>query len=331
MAEISLFYDGVLTEDGTWDREYSSSDWALFFSNIYSNGVMMTVGNALRVTASESPGMRVVIKDGASNIKGYQYINTSDYAIPIDVASATQDRIDSIVVRHDLSTRQSYVAYKKGNTTVERTEDIYELQLATINVPRNSIAITADLINDKRPDNAVCGYSSPYEPVLVSGLEAAYENMLQKAFDEFILIADSKTDEMNQSITDMTVIFDNWLKNLRDQLSKDQATNLQNQINKLTSNNELVTIEHGLQGFPMVTGLYWEYGAGLVGAETEPTGAGGSFVETLTLQIEYTSRNKLTVKVPADFVMVNPSITKLANNRFRLISGYKAIELKLEV
>ena len=51
LAELSLFYDAVLQDDGTYDRAYTSADWAKYFENIFRNGVMMSVGEALRVTA----------------------------------------------------------------------------------------------------------------------------------------------------------------------------------------------------------------------------------------------------------------------------------------
>lgn len=113
MAELSLFYDGVLQDNGKYDRAYTSADWAKYFENIFRNGVMMSVGEALRVAAADSVGMRVVVKAGSASLKGYQYINTTAFALPIEVASSTQDRIDSIVVRHDLNARRSYVAVKK--------------------------------------------------------------------------------------------------------------------------------------------------------------------------------------------------------------------------
>ena len=60
LAELSLFYDAVLQDDGTYDRAYTSADWAKYFENIFRNGVMMSVGEALRVTAADSVGMKFV-------------------------------------------------------------------------------------------------------------------------------------------------------------------------------------------------------------------------------------------------------------------------------
>ncbi|MEA1130429.1 hypothetical protein U8M77_27485, partial [Klebsiella pneumoniae] len=94
----------------------------------------------------------------------------------------------------------SYIAVKKGNVTVERTPDVFEIQLATVKVPRNSTAITADLITDKRPDEKVCGYSTPFENVSVSGIEKQYEEMLKQVFKHFTILADEKNRKMEQSL-----------------------------------------------------------------------------------------------------------------------------------
>ncbi len=102
-----------MQDDGTYDRAYTSADWAKYFENIFRNGVMMSVGEALRVTAADSVGMRIVVKSRFSKLKRLSYINTSAFAVPIDVASSTQDRTDSIVVRHDMNANK-LVAVKKA-------------------------------------------------------------------------------------------------------------------------------------------------------------------------------------------------------------------------
>lgn len=328
MAELSLFYDAVLQDDGTYDRAYTSADWAKYFENIFRNGVMMSVGEALRVTAADSVGMRVVVKAGSASLKGYQYINTSAFAVPIEVASPTQDRTDSIVVRHDMNARQAYVAVKKGNVTVERTPDVFEIQLATVRVPRNSTAITADLIADKRPDEKVCGYSTPFENVSVSGMEKQYEEMLKQVFNQFTNSADEKNREMTQSLNDMSDIFNGWLKNLKNELDENQVTNLQNQINELKPTYELGTIIYKLSYFPVIHALTWDYGAGVMPVG-EAYGAGGGNLFSIPVEAEYISENKLKVKIPATHTMVSPKYIKVDEQHHRFISGRKTIEIVL--
>jgi hypothetical protein len=350
LAELSLFYDAVLQDDGTYDRAYTSADWAKYFENIFRNGVMMSVGEALRVTAADSVGMRVVVKAGSASLKGYQYINTSAFAVPIDVASSTQDRTDSIVVRHDLNARQAYVAVKKGNVSVERSTEVYEIQLATVKVPRNSSGISADLITDKRPDAKVCGYSTPFANVSVSGLEAQYEAMLKKIvetnktsyekilndFKNYVAKAqtdmDSNIEEIirtgNGKVNAFDVLIHEWFAALKNELDANQASNLQNQINEMKATEELPAVGHSLRGYPKVQVLYWEYGIGLAGLANEPTGLGGSNVKKIPHSVEYLDLFSFKVKVPMNFKLVNPTVTKIDNRTIRFIEAYKVIEIR---
>ena len=112
-------------------------------------------------------------------------------------------------------------------------------------------------------------------------------------------------------------------------LDKNQAANLQNQIDKLTATIDLGTINHKLGGFPSVRALSWDYGAGVVPVGQETTGAGGGHPQTLSINIEYLSRNSLKVKVPVDFGLVNPKYQKLDEYHHRFISGIKTIEVIL--
>ena len=317
MAELSLFYDAVLQDDGTYDRAYTSADWAKYFENIFRNGVMMSVGEALRVTAADSVGMRIVVKAGSASLKGYQYINTSAFAVPIDVASSTQDRTDSIVVRHDLNARQAYVAVKKGNVSVERSTEVYEIQLATVKVPRNSSAITADLITDKRSDAKVCGYSTPFANVSVSGLEAQYEAMLKK-------IVETNKASYEKILND----FKNYVAKAQTDMDSNIEEIIRTGINEMKATEDLPAIEHNLLGYPNVQVLYWEYGIGLSGLANEPTGLGGSNVKKIPHSVEYLDLFSFKVKVPMNFKMVNPTVTKIDNRTIRFIEAYKVIEIR---
>lgn len=162
------------------DRIYDDGDFAKFYANLFSTGVSLTTLNSLQVIAGS--GMQIVVKTGAANIEGRSYLNSADLPLAIGVASSTQDRTDSVVVRMDKSLRVISIVVKKGDVTVARTADLYELQLAQIKVPKNSSSITSSNIMDKRADEKVCGYSSPFQKVNVSGLENQYKDLLEKFF-----------------------------------------------------------------------------------------------------------------------------------------------------
>ncbi|MFK4936053.1 pyocin knob domain-containing protein [Lactococcus garvieae] len=193
------------------DRMYSDNDFAEFYSHLFTNGVFMTIGSGLKIRESASLGMRVRVGSGALVINGRHYLNTEESEMQIPVASPLQDRVDSIVVKLDLSNRTMQIAYKQSDITVVRTDTIYEMQIAKIAVARNTTQIINANITDTRGDSKVCGYSSPYQKVDVGNLLDQFESEL----------------DQNKNI------FEAWFQNLKDQLDDNQAANLQNQIDAI--------------------------------------------------------------------------------------------------
>ncbi|MFK4967750.1 pyocin knob domain-containing protein [Lactococcus garvieae] len=193
------------------DRMYSDTDFAEFYSHLFTNGIFMTIGSGLKIRESASLGMRVRVGSGALVINGRHYLNTEESEMQIPVASALQDRVDSIVVKLDLSNRTMQIAYKQSDITVVRTDTIYEMQIAKIAVARNTTQIINANITDTRGDSKVCGYSSPYQKVDVGNLLDQFESELSQ----------------NKNV------FEAWFQNLKDQLDDNQAANLQNQIDAI--------------------------------------------------------------------------------------------------
>lgn len=317
--------------DVNGDREYSDDDFSQFYDHLFTNGVFLTVGNALQVTTASSASMNIIVKNGAAIINGRQYFNSADLAIEVPVASSTQNRVDSVVLRMDITARQITLAYKQASVSVERTSEIWELQLATINVPANSVGVSGSQITDKRSDKSVCGYSSPYEKVSVSGLEQQYQAMLQQIFNEFVSYANDNQLDLEQLLTDQQATFQNWLSNLQNQLDENQAGNLQNQIDRLTANNEAIEIEHDLGRYPNVQVLYWEYGLGTVPLEEQPEGISwdGTSPETIDFKVYHDSSKSVRIHVPINYAMTNPVVTELAENKYLLVDGIKSLQIDL--
>lgn len=317
-------YFPMLSIDG--DRAYSDKDFAEYYKMLFQDGVAIAAGDALKIKESASGGMRVVLSGGMAIMQGFQYINTDDLTVTVPVASTTQDRTDSVVIRHDTNAREIFVAVKKGDVTVERTDLVWELQLATIIVPRNAVNIPAEYITDKRADETVCGYSSPFENVNVSGLEDQYNALLETAYSNFV---DNSTASLDASQSQ----FQAWFNNLQNQLTANQATNLQNQIDNIKAENELITIDHNLGIYPRIECLYWEYGLGTVPLEEQPLGISwdGTAPETVNIvsvKAEYPDSNTVVVSVPLNRVLNSPTITQI-ENKWLLQEGHKSIQIML--
>ena len=320
------------------DRLYDDGDFARFFAGLFSNGVSLTTADGLKVGTNPTGGMRVQVQAGAAFTDGRAYFNSTSLALPIDVASSTQDRTDSVVLQMNTGQREIKLLVKKGSVQVNRTDDTFELQLATILVPRNSSNITADLITDKRADETVCGYSTPFEKVSVSGMEEQYRAMLQLILDKMNAYADSSKEQFE---ADMQAILDKgqtqldgqataWqdlLNTIVNQLTDNQAINLQNQISKLTADKQVFAINHGLKAYPQVMVTAWNGGLGTVGIG-EPNWT-GSVPETIPVKIGYPSWNEIQVSVPVDYQMIEPVITETEPMSWLLAEGMKSMRIKI--
>ncbi len=325
-----------LSIDG--DRMYDDSDFSRFFEGLFSYGVSLTTANALKVTASPNGGMKVQVDSGYS-FTGKVFLNSSAKALSIDVASSTQDRTDSIVVRMDKSVRDVFLAVKKNDTTVTRTSDVYELQLATIRVPRNVSSITGDLITDKRADEKVCGYSSPFQKVNVSGLEDQYTALLKAIIDKMNQYTEDEKVKFeadmqailtkgNEYIQQAQADWQTFLESISQSMEGDVALNLQKQITSLTPDQLLFTKNDLPFDYPMVEVLALINGFGIT-----PLGEEnwlGDIPETIPNKIGYPTKNAITVKVPTDWKMSAPKISEVSPFVYLLNEGNKSVQIKIK-
>lgn len=216
MAYHSGFFDAVDQGGGNYDRVYSASDFAHYFSLFVGDGVFLKPSTSLQVTAKASPGMAVTVNPGSGWIKGYYLtIPTGESeTLTIPTAHASLPRIDSVIMGLDFTNRQIRLYVKSGTAaaspspaTLTRTSSLHELELAQVTVAAGVISVTQANIKDMRYDVNRCG--------LVKGLidqidATAFFNQYQAQFNT-------------------------WFEDLQQQLSGDVAANLQLQINEINS------------------------------------------------------------------------------------------------
>ena len=297
-------------QDIAGDRLYSDVEFAKYYAQLFQNGVIATIGNGLQVKQAATPGMSVLVSAGACVINGRQMINDADHSIVISAAGSVSDRYDSVVAQLNMPNRIVTIAYKKGSTAVQRDANIYELQLATIKVAKNVGVIVAADITDKRGSATVCGYSTPYEKVNLTDIEAQFSALWNTAYDTASAQMDTDTATLQTMLTSQQSLFNAWFADLQDTLATNVEANLQAQIDALDASTLLTTIMHNLNEYPHVRALAWDYGIGLTGLGDEPVGLfGGSNVVTVPCAVEYTSKQALKVSIPIGYAMVTPVIT----------------------
>lgn len=220
MAERYSFFNAEVDTSGNYDRTYLAEDIASYFASFVGNGVYANSADNLKIVPSDA--MTVAVKAGKGWIKGYYYENDSDLAFLLDNADGAKGRIDSVVLRLDLTNRYLRVFVKKGALatnpvapTLTRNADVYELQLATISVPAGATAIAEAQITDTRFNSAVCG-------VVAGVIEQIDATNLFSQYDD---------------------AFNTWFEGAKGILNSDTAIQLSNRID--TVDNEIQKIVDG--------------------------------------------------------------------------------------
>lgn len=209
MAQKYGFFNSVNN-----DRVYDAADVAGFLSKFFTNGIF---NNSLAVSSNDN--MTVSVATGSANINGYGYENTESLTLDIEEADSTLNRIDSVIVRLDLTNRQITTMILQGSyattpsqPSIVRSGTIYDLRIANISVPAGATRITTSQITDTR-FGSDCG------------------NVTQT-----VLSLDT-----SEIFAQYNAWFNEWFANLQDQLDDNQAGHLQNEIDDIRMSLGLYT------------------------------------------------------------------------------------------
>ena len=206
MAERYSLFNAEVDTSGNYDRTYLAEDIASYFASFVGNGVYANSADNLKIVPSDA--MTIAVKAGKGWINGYYYENDSDLEFLLDNADGAKGRIDSVVLRLDLTNRYLRVFVKKGALatnpvapTLARNADVYELQLATISVPAGATAIAEAQITDTRFNSAVCGVvAGVIEQIDATNLFSQYDDAFNTWFEgaKGILNSDTATQLSNR-------------------------------------------------------------------------------------------------------------------------------------
>lgn len=214
MSYTSGFFDAVDLGGGDYDREYSAAVFAHYFSLLVKNGVFPDPSTGMQVKASSSPDMHVSVQPGSGWVNGY-YITVPENgpeALTVPTANPSLSRIDSVIMGLNYVEREIQLYIKSGAVSaspsavsLQRDNDLYEMELAQITVAAGVASISQANITDMRQNTSRCGIvKGTIDQIDTTDLFAQYDDAFQT-----------------------------WFADIKAQLSGDVATNLQNQINTL--------------------------------------------------------------------------------------------------
>lgn len=205
------------------DRKYNAIQHSSIFDGIILDGIFMTVGDAMKVTASNPASMTLLIGEGRAWFNHTWSLNDAPYLITIDAAEAILDRIDAVVLEINANTSARTNTFKiiKGTPasspskpTLAKGELLNQYPLAYIRVPKGATSISQSNITNAVGTSECPFVTGPLEGMDIDALIAQWESQ----FTEW-----SKASEEE---------FNAWFERMKDQLSTDAAGKLQTQIDQ---------------------------------------------------------------------------------------------------
>ena len=256
---IGFPFDSHVTyeTDGTpvYDRAISSEPLRKLLHKLFTDGILPDVSTNLQVVASS--GMNIVVKAGFAIVQGCLKLEENDRTLALQASSATNDRIDTVVLRLnsnddqrycDLYIREGTPATNPIRPNLVRSDSVYELGLADIFVSKTITSITQSKITDTRYEAERCGVISSlseYDTTTIySQVQADLKEFKATEQAEFLAwyeniknILDESTagnllEKINKNASDIQTNKDNISKN---------ATDIQNVSSKESSNATSIT------------------------------------------------------------------------------------------
>ncbi len=245
---ISWPFDSTLTTDTEgnpmYSRTYSSDVLAKILRKYFCNGVFSDVSTSFQVVEAE--GMTVAVEAGEALINGRHCYEEARRTLAVQAADASLDRMDTVVLRLDLSVSVlSIDLYILAGTpaasptapVLTRNSSTWELGLANLFISKGSTTVTQARITDTRLDSDRCGVvasvigdtdTSAYYAQITADL-AAFKAAEEAAFTAW---SSATQNSMEAWITAEQATFDAWFASVQDALGEDAAGNLLNLINQ---------------------------------------------------------------------------------------------------
>ncbi|WP_397537879.1 hypothetical protein [Rummeliibacillus pycnus] len=210
MAEIFKFFNSAPGDE----RWHYASDFADYFGDVLSSGLLLSENAYGLMVKVNSDTLETYVEPGKALIKGHSYKNTLPLYLQHDLPEVSQNRIDRIVLRLDLSNANRYIRafVKKGTPSsnpvppeLQRDQYIWELSLAKILVRANTATLLADDLTDERSDENLCGIVQSLITVPTSVFQQQYSYWFGRFSNEKRLEFEDWFNEVKSTLSTNTV------------------------------------------------------------------------------------------------------------------------------
>ena len=195
MSEInSQFFD---------EHIYAASDFVESNKNTMKDGVLPDLNYFNVVPASN---MTIGVTFGRGWIQGHAFSSDGTLSFALDNADGVLDRVDTIVIRLDLTADNEKIECKVvkgalgGSAAIPvRDGTYYDLVIAQIAIAHGTTAITTAMITDKRGDGNLCGWSGA-----ISAEQFVFDGKADKTYCDNTFATNAALTAYRLTITDGT-------------------------------------------------------------------------------------------------------------------------------
>jgi hypothetical protein len=255
----------------------------------------------------------VVITDNSGNRKGSYFIvfnvfgilNNDDRVVSKNFVDILNRFDEDVVIALSLET-----SFANNIETAQNIADDFAVkipQATNIDEQLNNTINTGNTLELKLTNDITIG--TPLNAKLETNLE-----MADTVKSELVLASATANIDKDALITkiaeadDKLIQFQNY-----DTTEIVPKTNLM--LNEMYCTEELLTLNHGLNGYPIIKMTYTEFGAGIGGAGDFPAGA-DSQCNLMQDKMIYTDSNNVKILVPLDYYIANPQVNKLNDYKY---------------
>ena len=147
-----------------YDRRYTAEQLSSIFTGVINDGVFMSIGDQLRVSASDK--MTVIVGSGRAWFNGTWTDNDADYAVTIPVSELVLHRIDAIVleVNSSESVRANSIKVVSGTPATNPSRPTLTNSSTVHQYPLAYVTVNAGVTSIKQSDitNAVGTSECPW-------------------------------------------------------------------------------------------------------------------------------------------------------------------------
>ena len=182
------------------DRKYKTAHIAAITDALFHSGACQSDD----LTLAPAGAMTAALGEGRALVNGYHYQNDSPLTLTFGYADGTLARIDAVMLRRDVNSRDIHAVVVPGTPSINptapactRDADAYDLCLYHVRIPAGATAITASMITDRRADADLCGY-------VYCKFAGIGTSVMQAAVDEMISAVSSELNQLNAGTAVMT-------------------------------------------------------------------------------------------------------------------------------